>query len=77
MKRAWNRKGACALFTISVLWVGGAFADQRSDMEQHRMDCAKTTASNKLGECLAAKGAPAVSATESHAEIHAAVVKCA
>lgn len=41
------------------------------------VECAATTATDKLGECLAAKGAPAVSATESDAQIHAAVVRCA
>ncbi len=37
----------------------------------------QTTVTDKLGECLSAKGAPAVSATDSDAQVHAAVVRCA
>jgi negative regulator of replication initiation len=76
MKQTWIHHAAYVFFASALLHTGAAIADGKSDMEKRMLECAATTATNKLGECLAAKGAPAVSATESETAIQAAVVKC-
>lgn len=68
---------ACILGASAFLFSAVSAADEKAEMQQRMLECAATTASNKLGECLAAKGAPAVSASDSDAQIHAAVMSCA
>ena len=68
---------ACFLGASILAFSAASGADEKADMQQRMLECAATTASNKLGECLAAKGAPAVSARDSDVEVHAAVVGCA
>lgn len=78
MKTNWVRSVLRIVCAGSLLCIGGTvIAEQQSEMEKRMIDCAATTATDKLGECLSAKGAPAVSATDSEDQIHAAVVKCA
>jgi hypothetical protein len=64
------------LCAAALLVASDASADEKSDMDRRMLECAATTATNKLGECLSGKGAPAVSARESDAQIHAAAMRC-
>mgnify|MGYP003573449657 CR=1 FL=1 len=71
-------RNAASILGASVLVFSAvSAADENPGMEKRMLECAATTASEKLGECLAAKGAPAVSAGDSEAQVHAAVVSCA
>jgi hypothetical protein len=77
MKSTWLHYAACVLCSGGLLFNATSMADEKSDMDKRMMECAATTATDQLGECLASKGAPAVSAKESDADVHAAVLKCA
>ena len=76
MRPTWLHFVACFICSNGLLFDAVSMADEKSDMDTRMMECAATTETDKLGECLSAKGAPAVSATDSEAEVHAAVVKC-
>jgi len=67
---------ACILGASVLVFSPVSGADEQADMQQRILECAETTASDKMGECLAAKGAPAVSADESGAAIDAAGARC-
>lgn len=67
---------ACILGASGLVFSAASGADEQTDMQQRVLECAETTASDNMGECLAAKGAPAVSADESGAAINAAGAKC-